>query len=461
MGLSIGASQTNLAIGAAQAAASTDFPQTELVDGTATAVSGLGVSVSCSASSTGSAQSLADATASSSAGASATSVSSVALEITEVSSGSATAVHGVSSSVTGQASGSSTASSTASVDVSASVGGTATATSSTLTGQTVTGVAMSTATVVFGGLDVAISSSTSSTATAHLTGPLAEAEVVPNTIGDAENAMRVRAYEWAQANGLLFVFDNAAGHDPTLDPTQTTLLWCFRPGQRERLTGGLVEHRGTCMAKIIEPTLPASGYSGNPFSDRLALAQSLVDHFRGQRDLGGACILDESSVRTIQAPLPTTAVEASIEWEFAEEVSSGGYIGTPNGSLSVGAYNAWRDIWSGLSLNVTTYFDGVPAGLAIELPAAVCSFSVSPGVPVSMHTTMHNGRVSVGLHYELETGVQLAQQDVQAISSAFDSVSVGGVSFRVPETTVVGRTAGGTWQVNVRLPFVFQDIFTS
>ena len=280
-----------------------------------------------------------------------------------------------------------------------------------------------------------------------------------NSLGEARDAMRVRAYEWAQSNDVDFVFDNAAGFDPT-QTNRTTLVWGWRPESRERLDAGTVEHQGACMGRIMEPALPTGGYSANPVTARMALAQSLVDHFRGQR-FGNLRVLRESSIATVNSDQPMEAVEAEIMWFFREDVTALGYVGQMDGDGAVAAYNAFRGRMSDLLLNCETHFDGIPPGLAIELPAAVCSFSVSPGIPVSMHVTRHSGQIAVGLHYELETGVQLAHQDVDTIVGAFDSVSVGRVSFGVPQTTVIGRTAGDTWQVNVLLPFVFQDIFTS
>lgn len=272
--------------------------------------------------------------------------------------------------------------------------------------------------------------------------------------------MRVQASTWATANGMDFVFDNSIGTDPTIQPSQPTLVWSFQPDERERLTSGCVEHRGSCVGTIMMPALPASTSTGNPVSDRMALANGLVAAFRGQR-FADALVLDESAVRTVVAPAPMAAIQVDIAWHYSEATHAGGQLPAASGAGSEQAYNAWRSLWSGLNLGLTVYFDGIPPGLAVRLPAAICSFSVSPGIPVDMQTTLHTGSVNCGLHYPLETGVQSAHSDVQSIVAAFDSVSVGTVAFGSPRTANIGRTAGDTWQVNVLLPFVFQDIFSS
>lgn len=465
-GVGSNTNKTEVASGSASAVSGLDVQLTEVVSSTATAV-GDGVGVNASqvtevVNASAGATSGLDIQLSESANASATAVGEgVGVnsgEATEFATAASSATSSVAITSQSQASGGAGAASSAQAELSEAVSAIASA---------------------FDGLDVelseqvsAISSAFSDTDVTNLVADITEVVTATasatsttvvtdgvDTIEDFRKALRVSAYEWAQANDVDFVFDNGVGHNPTT-VNRTTLVWSWRPGDRDRLTTGDVWHSGSCRGTIMQPSLPADGYSGNPVVARMQLAQSLVAHFRGQEH-GDGYILDESGLQTIPSPQPMSAIEVDIVWEYRERRKDLGYLGQMDGEGAVAAYNAWRSRWSDLTLNCTTYYDGVPPGLALELPAAVCSFSVSPGIPVSMHVTRHTGQISVGLHYELETGVQSAEQDADAIIAAFDSVSVGSVSFGVPQTTTVGRTAGGTWQVNVRLPFAFQEILTS
>lgn len=476
--------QSETASAASSAASGVDIQTTEVVSSTASTVSGVDLQITEAASSTATA--VGDALVVN------------ASEVTEVVTATAGASSGfevrlsevvsASASVLGEAVGvnsgeatefaiaSSSAASSVAVTTESQASGAGSAISSA---QVELSEAVSAIASAFDGLDVelseqvsAISSAFSDTDVTNLVADITEVVTATATatstavvsdgvdsIEDFRRAMRVSAYQWAQANDVDFVFDNGVGHNPTT-VDRTTLVWSWRPGDRDRLTTGDVWHRGSCRGTIMQPSLPAAGFSGNPVVARMQLAQSLVAHFRGQEH-GDGYVLDESGLQTIPSAQPMSAIDVDIVWEYRERRRDLGYIGQMDGEGAVAAYNAWRSRWSDLTLNCTTYYDGVPPGLALELPAAVCSFSVSPGIPVSMHVTRHTGQISVGLHYELETGVQSAEQDADAIIAAFDSVSVGSVSFGVPQTTTVGRTAGGTWQVNVRLPFAFQEILTS
>jgi hypothetical protein len=288
---------------------------------------------------------------------------------------------------------------------------------------------------------------------------LAVTEIAPASVIDVENSMRVAAWNWSVANGLPFEFDNSTDASVT-DPTQSMMVWAYSETNRQRLSGLLVEVKGQCRGTILVPATPANG-SSYPMQEHMAQVESLLEEFRG-RNFGRGKVTEQSRVSVDGSVGSMRAITAVIEWELIiKQPLPGTIVTTTAAGGAQQAYEVFRSIWGesvAPSITTKSYFD-VPPGLALELPASVCSYSVLRSSALEMDSSLGLGRVEVDIHYLLGTGVQAIQEDSDLIVNSFDSVGSDKVVFQTPTVTRLGRTSEETWHVNVRMPFTFKDNF--
>lgn len=264
------------------------------------------------------------------------------------------------------------------------------------------------------------------------------------TLIDAENAMRVEAQTWAQANAVEFAWDNGPPKDPHTAPT---IEWQFRQAEPERITGATLKRNGVARGRIYVP-------AGSGALAALQLAESLQDLFRG-RAYVGAEILDEVHIDQVGRDGPSYVVEISIPWEFDERRIPQGAVGLQETPGAVIAYQAFRQRWESLvraPLSLRTFFDNSPPE-AEPAPWALAKFRTLEPVPVEMQVIRVPGRVIVALNFPLGAGLQACETAATTIEHAFDQVTFRGICFGTPVVTRVGRTPADTWQTNVRLPF--------
>jgi len=279
------------------------------------------------------------------------------------------------------------------------------------------------------------------------------------TIADVENSLRVAASVWATANNIQFEFDNSVSASVS-NPTTPILMWGFSEMSRDRISSAHVLVEGECRGTILIPVTPDDGTS-QPVKEHIELVESLLDNFRGKTDSNDTFSLSESRLEYGSNIGSMRAITAVIEWQWTDNRYVSGSVTAPLATKGVDkAYEILRSVWGSRvqsTISTNTFFDGTP-GLAIALPACICSFSVLKGRSLEMNSTKSTGQVNVDLHYPLGTGVTSMQLDTELIIQSFDSIEGGGVVFETPQVSRIGRTTEETWHVNVRMPFTFQDI---
>ena len=75
-----------------------------------------------------------------------------------------------------------------------------------------------------------------------------------------------------------------------------------------------------------------------------------------------------------------------------------------------------------------------------------------------MKSSLTNGSIQSTLYLPAGSGVKLGDDIVDSIRDAFVNCALSGATFGTPSVTRVGTVPGNVWQVNVRLPFQFQDV---
>lgn len=265
---------------------------------------------------------------------------------------------------------------------------------------------------------------------------------------DVENAMRVEAAAWAQSNGLQFHWENTGSKNPHQAPT---LVWRFRPAAGDRLTGSLVQHRGTVEGRLYVP-------AGSGADRSLQLADGLESLFRGRTFVGGA-VQGETSIVKIGRESTSYRTDVVIPWEYDERRIPLGVVGlheTPGARV---AYQAFRQRWESrvrAVLNLNSFFDNSPPEDDSPPPWAYATFRTMQPVRVETKTIRVPGRVIAALNHPLGEGVANSETAIETIVHAFDECSFRGIHFGTPSVTRVGRTPLETWQANVRLPFSYE-----
>lgn len=265
------------------------------------------------------------------------------------------------------------------------------------------------------------------------------------TRADVENALRVEAQTWAQANALVFAWDNA---DPKNPHAAKTLAWSFQPAEPEQLTDLVVQHRGTVEAEVYVG-------AGDGALEALQLAEGLRSLFAGRVYAGGET-LHEVRIDPVGRVGTSFVVSVSIPWEFAERRVPRGAVGLHETPGAVIAYQAFRQRWEQMvraPLSLRTFFDNSPPSAAEQPPWAFASFRLLAPVRLETTTIRVPGRVIAALNFSQGIGVQACEVATAAIERAFHQITFRGVCFATPTVTRVGRTPADTWQTNVRLPF--------
>lgn len=267
-------------------------------------------------------------------------------------------------------------------------------------------------------------------------------------LADVENAMRVEAAAWAQSNGLQFHWQNAAPKNPH---SGESVAWRFLPAGGDRLTGSLVQHRGTAEARVYVP-------AGVGVVRALQLAESIESLFRG-RVYAGGIVQDEIAIVKVGREGSSYRMDVVIPWEFDERRVPQGVVGvheTPGAAI---AYQAFRQRWESrvrAPLGLRTFFDNSPPDDDVAPPWAYATFRTLQPVRIEVRTIRVPGRVIAALNHPLVGGVANSEAAITAIVHAFDECSFRGIHFGTPSVTRVGRTPLDTWQANIRLPFDYE-----
>lgn len=260
-----------------------------------------------------------------------------------------------------------------------------------------------------------------------------------------ENAMRAAAKSWADANSLVFAWDNATPRDPDAAPT---LRWRFGIDDPEQLTDQVVRRSGQVEAAIV---LPAASGSHRA----LALAESLRAEFAGVAFAGGEA-LAEASIRIDWRDGPSFVVTVLLPWEYYEQAVPSGSVGAVEDATAQVAIEAVRARWNDLiatPLTLRSFFDNSPPAATEPPPWAFVSVGLLAPTRIEIGTMRFPGRAVAALHHPLGDGVLAANTAASAVAIAFHQVAFRGITFGTPSVTRVGRTPVDTWQTNVRLPF--------
>lgn len=265
---------------------------------------------------------------------------------------------------------------------------------------------------------------------------------------DVENALRVEAAAWAQSNGLQFHWQNTGAKNPH---SGESVAWRFEPGDSERLTASLVQHRGRAEARIYVP-------AGVGVVRALQLAESIESQFRG-RIFAGGVVQDEIAIAKVGREGSSYRTDVLIPWEYDERRVPQGATGLHETPGAVVAYQGFRQRWEArvrAPLSLRTFFDNSPPEDDAPPPWAYATFRTLQPVPVELQTIRVPGRVIAALNFPLGAGVANCETAITTIVQAFDECSFRGTHYGTPVVTRVGRTPLETWQANVRLPFYYE-----